>query len=191
MTFILLLLFSYLLGSVSFAFLFTFFLAGKDIRTMGDGNPGAANVARQVGKKWGILVWLGDTLKAMLAMSVARFFGVQAVLFLAFIGTAAIIGHCYPVFLRFKGGKGAATTGGALFYLAPQILPVVIAFWFIAQKTNPRDMRIVLPEIALYFVFLYFLYPQNFGALAAATVLFIAIGLLVNPAVVREILTSD
>jgi len=189
MKLLLLILFSYLLGSISFAYLFTKFLKGKDIRLLGDGNPGAANVARQVGKLWGILVWLGDTLKAMLAMSVAKFSGIHDIVLLALVGVAAIIGHCRPVFLKFKGGKGAATTGGAFFFLAPKMFPVVLLFWFVAQKINPRDPKIVLSELAISLLALFFLYPDAFPKIGLATILFIAVSMLVNQGALKEMMT--
>ncbi|MCX7705332.1 MAG: glycerol-3-phosphate acyltransferase, partial [bacterium] len=108
---------AYLIGSISFAYLFTFFLTGQDIRQIGTKNPGAANVARQVGRKWGILVWIGDTLKGAGSMAIACAYGITNEILLTIIGISAVIGHCYPVFLKFKGGKGIATMGGVMLYL--------------------------------------------------------------------------
>jgi len=127
----------YIIGSVSFAYLFTRFLTGKDIRQIGTGNPGAANVARSVGKKWGVIVWLGDTMKGVIPMFFAKNLGITNIIILTVIGISVIFGHCYSIFLHFKGGKGAATTGGIILFLMPLLFPLVIILWFVVQKTNP------------------------------------------------------
>ena len=114
MKILILFIIGYLCGSISFAFLFTYFLKGKDIRKIGDGNPGAANVARNVGKIWGIMVWAGDTLKGALPIFIGKCWGIENIIVLTLIGCFAILGHCYSIFLKFKGGKGAATSGGVI-----------------------------------------------------------------------------
>ena len=178
-------LLAYLCGSISFAYLFTLFLTGKDIREIGTGNPGAANVARQVGKKWGIIVWMADTIKAILPMSIAHHFGITNFILLTLIGCCAVAGHCYPIFLKFRGGKGAASTGGILIYLAPKIFPLVIILWFFAQKTNPRSPRILLSSILIFFVFLLLIYRNilttaRFLQLFLSILILIILGILIN-----------
>ncbi len=159
---ILLIALAYLIGSVSFAYLFTLFLTGQDIRQIGTKNPGAANVARNVGKKWGILVWLGDTLKGAGSMAIAKSFGITNEILLTFIGIAAILGHCYSIFLKFKGGKGVSTMGGVMLYLAPAVFAFILGFWFIAQAINPRSLKIIIPEVILFFLILWQIYPDAF-----------------------------
>lgn len=123
------LLFSYLLGSIPFGFLIAK-ARGIDIRTVGSGNIGATNVLRFVGKKWGIFVFVCDTLKGLAAVLIARLFCPQVTisceLFCIFAGVACILGHNYTCWLKFKGGKGVATSAGVVFGLFP--LPGLIIF---------------------------------------------------------------
>ncbi|MCM8788813.1 MAG: glycerol-3-phosphate acyltransferase [Candidatus Omnitrophica bacterium] len=186
----LLIMFAYLIGSISFAWLFTYFLIGKDIRQIGTKNPGAANVARQIGKKWGILVWIGDTLKGAGSMAIARYYGITNEIVLAVIGIAAILGHCYPVFLKFKGGKGIATMGGVILYLAPLVFPFILGFWFITQTINPRSLKVMLPQVLLFFVLLWHIYPRSFLNLSISTILLIATGIIVNRDILKEMRPS-
>ncbi|MCM8816832.1 MAG: glycerol-3-phosphate 1-O-acyltransferase PlsY [Candidatus Omnitrophica bacterium] len=182
----LLIVLAYIVGSISFAYLFTIFLTGKDIRQIGTKNPGAANVARNVGKKWGILVWLGDTLKGAGSMAIAKSFGITNEILLTVIGIAAVFGHCYPVFLKFKGGKGIATMGGVMLYLAPAVFPFILGFWFIAQTINPRSLKVIIPEIVLFFLILWQIYPETFLKLAIATILLILTNLFINRDAMKE-----
>ncbi|MGC8976178.1 MAG: glycerol-3-phosphate acyltransferase [Candidatus Ratteibacteria bacterium] len=177
----------YFTGSISFAYLFTYFLTGKDIRKIGTGNPGAANVSRSVGKKWGFIVWIADTIKGIFPMVVAKNYGITNPLLLTLIGSSAIIGHCYSIFLNFKGGKGAATSGGVILYLMPKIFPLVIILWFFAQKTNPRSPKILISSILIFFIFLWILYKSNFFHLFFSTLILIIIGAIVNKDVIEEI----
>ena len=191
MKILLCLLAGYLIGSISFAYLFTIFLTGKDIRQIGTGNPGAANVARSIGKKWGIIVWLGDTIKGVVPMFIAKEIGVTNIILLTLVGLSAVFGHCYSLFLKFKGGKGASTTGGIILFLMPILFPVVIALWFIAQKINPRSPKVLLSCVLFYFVCLFFAYGLRSGMdifwqAFMSTLLLIIGGILVNPDVLKE-----
>ncbi|HOL21509.1 MAG TPA: glycerol-3-phosphate acyltransferase [bacterium] len=182
----------YIIGSVSFAYLFTRFLTGKDIRQIGTGNPGAANVARSVGKKWGVIVWLGDTMKGVIPMFFAKNLGITNIIILTVIGISVIFGHCYSIFLHFKGGKGAATTGGIILFLMPLLFPLVIILWFVVQKTNPRSIKVLLSCVLFYFVCLFFAYGLRinmsvFVQTSISTVLLIITGMLVNPDVIRDL----
>ncbi len=182
----------YVFGSVSFAYLFTLFLTSEDIRDIGTRNPGAANVARSVGKKWGVIVWAGDTVKGMVPMVFARGMGVTNIIILTLIGLSAVAGHCYSMFLRFKGGRGAATMGGIVLFLMPVLFPVVLALWFIAQKINPHSPNVLLVCTAIYFIFLYFAYGLRdnmavFAQTAISTVILIVSAFLINPGLFREI----
>jgi acyl phosphate:glycerol-3-phosphate acyltransferase len=115
----------YLLGSFPAAALAARLVKGKDISAIGEGNMGALNTARGVGFIPGLLVFLADTLKGAGAVMLAERLGVsRIVVFTA--GFAAVVGHTWPVFHRFRGGRGGATGYGVLAGLAP--LPGVIAF---------------------------------------------------------------
>ena len=180
----------YLVGSISFAYLFTFFLTGKDIRKIGTGNPGAANVARAIGKKWGIIVWIADTIKGIFPMVIAKNYGITNLILLTLIGCSAVIGHCYSIFLKFKGGKGAATSGGVILYLMPKLFLLVIILWFLVQKINPRSPKLLLSSILIFFLFLGIIYTKHFVELFFSTLILIIVGAIVNRDVIEEIKTK-
>jgi glycerol-3-phosphate acyltransferase PlsY len=113
MTVYLLPIFSYLLGSVSSAIVIARLFGLKDPREVGSGNPGATNILRYGGKKAAILTLLGDVLKGAAPVLIAHALGVSNVI-LALTMLAAFLGHVFPVFHGFKGGKGVATAFGAL-----------------------------------------------------------------------------
>ena len=108
---------AYLIGSVSFAVIMSLVFRLPDPRTYGSGNPGATNVLRSGNKFAAVLTLLGDAFKGWLAVWVAQHFAAadSADLTMAIAGALAVIGHMYPVFHRFQGGKGVATALGALF----------------------------------------------------------------------------
>jgi len=120
----------YLLGAISFAVLVAR-SQGVDILKYGSGNPGATNVTRALGSKYGNIVFAGDALKGAIAAGWPMFvFGGDLGLKLGIIGLiAAIIGHSFSVFLKFKGGKGVATTMGGLVAIMPIVLLIGVAAW--------------------------------------------------------------
>lgn len=109
----------YLLGSVPFGLLIAR-ARGVDIRQHGSGNIGATNVARNLGKKLGALVLLLDALKGALPVVGASFLHCELVVVVA-AGWAAVVGHCFPVWLGFRGGKGVATSLGVLLVVDPVV----------------------------------------------------------------------
>jgi len=136
------LLISYLVGSIPTAYLFGKMLKGIDIRTVGSGNVGATNALRILGRKAGITVLLLDILKGFVTVVfLGNFFSDQTLLLPAqdlrlLMGLACICGHNWTVFLRFKGGKGIATTFGVLLGMALKIeglnlvIGLLILLWF-------------------------------------------------------------
>lgn len=117
-------LISYLLGSISTSYWITKLLKGTDIRSQGSGNAGATNMLRVVGKGPAAIVFILDMLKGMAAVGIASLLDVDpAVLMLS--GLAAVVGHNWPIFLGFRGGKGIATTIGVMILLT--FLAAVIA----------------------------------------------------------------
>jgi len=113
----------YLLGSVPFAYLAAR-AAGADIFRVGTGNPGASNVFRNVSRRVGAFVFLADILKGVGAVLIAGAIGVPAEM-ASIVGAAAVAGHWYPVFLRFRGGAGLATAAGAAVSLS--LIPGAVA----------------------------------------------------------------
>jgi len=127
---IVLVIFSYFLGSFPSAYLAGKLKKGIDIRKKGSGNAGATNVLIVVGPIFAILVYVVDLLKGLIPVLLAReYFGTDLSMGLA--GMAAILGHDFSVFLRFSGGKGVATTTGALFGINSAVMTILIFAWII------------------------------------------------------------
>ena len=138
----------YLAGSVNHAILITRIVTGRDIREMGNGNPGTANVARCVGKGWAAIVFIGDSAKGFLPLLAASRLsftenGPAGRLLLTIVGIAAILGHCRPLFHRFRGGGGLATaTGVFVFFVllelcAAALMALVLVGVFFRDRRYP------------------------------------------------------
>ena len=118
---------SYLLGSIPMGLILTK-LAGKgDLRNVGSGNIGATNVMRVGGLRMAGAVWILDMLKAIIAVVVGRYLAGDA--FGAWCGFVAIVGHCYPIWLKFKGGKGISSLFGVLLAVSPMSFVVCGIEW--------------------------------------------------------------
>lgn len=125
---------SYLLGSVPFGYIITKFAKGVDIRKYGSGNIGATNVARVSGKWAGIVTLFLDILKGFIAVTVIPLLVVNTGnfdLIRIYCGVAVVLGHNWTVFLRFRGGKGVATSAGALIGLAPFVFLSSLCVWLV------------------------------------------------------------
>ena len=128
--------FAYLLGSLPSGYVVGK-LAGVDVRTVGSGNVGATNVARAVGKGQGLLTLIADVAKGFVPVALALRWGMQPAA-LAMVAIAAFLGHLYPAFLRFHGGKGVATALGALLALAPLATLVLIVVFSLVAVASRR-----------------------------------------------------
>ncbi|WP_137789521.1 glycerol-3-phosphate 1-O-acyltransferase PlsY [Bacillus sp. E(2018)] len=126
---IIILLLSYFLGSIPFALLVGKIGYGIDIREHGSGNLGGTNTFRTLGKKAGFIVSAADVLKGTLAASLPILLDVDLHPLIA--GVPAVIGHCYPVFAKFKGGKAVATSGGVLLFAQPLLFVLVLFTFFL------------------------------------------------------------
>lgn len=125
---------AYLLGSVSFAVVTSRVLGLADPRTYGSGNPGATNVLRSGSKLAAVLTLLGDAAKGWAAVWLTLRFGPRHQIGdagAALIAISVFVGHLYPVFLRFRGGKGVATAGGILIAFNPWLAAAVALTWLI------------------------------------------------------------
>lgn len=129
---------SYFIGSIPFGFLIAKMVKGIDIRQVGSGNPGATNVARVMGKPYGILVFILDMLKGFLPVFIFDQYlaGHEHPLFLILCGVGVICGHAFPVFLSFKGGKAVATGCGVFLWLAPLPLMISVAVWLLTVSVS-------------------------------------------------------
>ena len=123
-------LIAYLIGSVSFGILASKIFNIADPRTMGSKNPGATNVMRQGNKVAAIFTLLGDMLKATILLLIAKFYGVSDSL-IVLISIAVMLGHVYPIYYQFKGGKGVATALGILLGISPVLALSVFIIWII------------------------------------------------------------
>ena len=157
-------LFAYLLGSIPFGLLITRWVMKIDIREHGSRNIGATNVFRVAGKKWGILVFILDALKGYLGVKVPIILGCSfEAPFNIFYAMTAIVGHSFPVWLRFKGGKGVATSFGA--FLAVSFLPCILAFgFFCVVLILGKILSLASLSAAVAFpVLIFFLYSSRPG----------------------------
>lgn len=107
----------YLIGNVQFAVIFSHLLHHDDVRHHGSGNAGSTNMLRVYGVKAGVITFIGDLIKGAAAVVLGRAMGGQNAAYAAALGV--VIGHCWPVFFRFKGGKGVASSLGAALFLNP------------------------------------------------------------------------
>lgn len=125
-----LILFAYLLGSISSAVIFCRLSGLPDPREHGSNNPGATNVLRIGGKSAALGVLLTDMLKGMLPVSLGFYLELSPI-FIGFIALAACLGHIFPLFFQFKGGKGVATALGAMIPLGYEIAGSIVAMWLL------------------------------------------------------------
>ena len=119
---------------------------GVDILTQGSGNPGASNVARVLGTRWGALVFLLDALKGAVPAAVGLAFDSRLSAYV--LVSAAVLGHMFPVTRRFRGGKGVATMSGAMIVLHPLTSVVLTAVWF---TTRAITRKASLASLAITF----------------------------------------
>jgi glycerol-3-phosphate acyltransferase PlsY len=127
---------AYLLGSIPFGLLLAHVFGGKDVRKAGSGNIGATNVSRVAGPLAGILTLLLDAAKGYAALLLAARLTDDAAIWLMIAGISALLGHCFPLWLHFKGGKGVATAAGVFLALCPfamlsalAVFILVVVFW--------------------------------------------------------------
>ena len=132
---ILFLLATYIWGSIPFGYLVTKFSTGKNILEEGSGNVGSTNVKRIAGQKMAIVTQLFDMLKGFLPVALFLIFNPTVILpyFIFILAMAAIIGHDFSLFLKFKGGKGVNTTLGASILIAPYSVLISVALYFIVK----------------------------------------------------------
>lgn len=169
MTYLITLIISYLLGSVPMGLLLTKMMGKGDLRKVGSGNIGATNVMRVGGLRMAGAVWLLDMAKAIIAVFIGRY--VAGDVFGAWCGFAAIVGHCYPVWLKFKGGKGISSMFGVLLAVSPIAFVICAIEWLLVALTSGKSSfgaTVVFCQIPV----LGFILGWNFGWV------FLAIGLL-------------
>lgn len=125
----------YLIGSVDFGVIVPR-LAGVDIYGTGSGNPGATNVLRTMGRTAAAGVLIGDLVKGLVAALIGDLVGGEVVGFAA--GFAAVVGHCFPIWHGFRGGKGVAAAGGMAFWLEPLLGVIMLVVWAATVRITRR-----------------------------------------------------
>lgn len=151
----LLIIASYLIGSLSSAIILCKLAGLPDPRTEGSGNPGATNVMRIGGKKLAALTLLGDLLKGLIPVVIAKLLN-QSDLTVSLVAVAAFLGHLFPLFFSFKGGKGVATAFGAILGLNPFVGICAFGVWIaIFLLTKISSLSALLAAVSVPF-FLYF-----------------------------------
>ncbi len=160
---------AYLAGSLPSAYLVVLLLTGKDVRRTGSGNVGATNTVRTAGWTAGAMVAVIDVAKGLvpvLAMSAvdpaSRWLGAAA--------TAAVLGHCFPVWLRFRGGKGVATACGAFATLTPWSALIAAAVWLVVLAVRRVVSLASVIGVAVFPMLVVFVDHAPFDLVAAATI---------------------
>lgn len=177
----------YLFGSISAAILVCRAMGLPDPRTGGSKNPGATNVLRLGGKRAAALTLAGDLLKGLIPVLVARLFTSDAVV-LAAVAAGAFLGHLYPVFFGFRGGKGVATAAGVLLGLSWQVGVAALATWLVMAKLFRISSLSALTAAVLAPFYFWALEPQN-----AYLVISVALSLLLiwrHRSNIRELLAG-
>jgi len=174
------LILAYLLGAIPFAYLFTRWITGQDIRTLGNRNAGAANVFRAVGRPTGVLVFLLDIGKGAAAVGLMRAAGLGGWWPLAG-GVAAVLGHCFPIYLGFHGGRGLAASLGALLALMPLetaiILPLLGLIYIVLTGSSVLGTLVSFPCL----IWLAWWREQPLPHVLAPLVLLLTMGVSVIP----------
>lgn len=149
-------IFAYLVGSIPFGLLWGRIFADVDIRDYGSGNIGATNMNRVLGKKLGAATLASDMLKAVVCGLLARFL-LQDILLASLVGLATILGHCFPIYLRFAGGKGVATVFGNLIALSPLSALISLIVWLVTYRISKVSALGALVASTLMPIEIYFL----------------------------------
>jgi glycerol-3-phosphate acyltransferase PlsY len=163
-------LLAYLIGSISFAVVVSRVMGLPDPHSYGSGNPGATNVLRTGNKKAAILTLLGDGLKGWLAVWLAQRLGPQYgvdLSGLALVAVAVFLGHLFPVFFRFAGGKGVATAAGILLAIDPWLGLATLATWLIIAAFFRYSSLAALVS-AIFAPFFYVLMTRSVNVMAVA-----------------------
>lgn len=170
---------AYLLGSIPFGLLLSKLFGGGDVRKSGSGNIGATNVARVAGPLPGILTLLLDAAKGAAAVWLAGLLSNDSATWMIIAALAALLGHCFPIWLKFRGGKGVATAAGAFLVLCPAaLLGSVILFLLVAFFWRYVSLASISAAASMPLLIYLLWAPHHapppivtFGALAAAAII--------------------
>lgn len=173
MTLFFLLLASYLIGAIPTGVLLTRLAGGEDVRKGGSGNIGATNVYRVAGRTLGISTLVGDCLKGVIPVLLATRVLDLSVAHIALVALAAFLGHCYPIYLGFKGGKGVATALGVFLVLSPlTVLCALAVFLGVLYRWRFISLASISAAATAPFLILYF---ERSAAIFVVTLLIAAL----------------
>ena len=159
--FIFVLIIIYLIAAIPTGVILSRLMGSEDVRLKGSGNIGATNVYRVAGKLAGILTLAGDIMKGFLPLLACKTWLAPTPTQLGVASAIAIIGHCYPVYLKFKGGKGVATAVGIFLVLSPQaVLMVLVVFVLTVVTTRYISLGSVLAAMSAPLLILMLNHPQ-------------------------------
>jgi len=163
---LILILLAYLVGSIPFGLILSKLFAKRDIRSAGSGNIGATNVMRVLGKKLGVLTLMFDILKGAIFVILAEVV-THSEIWASLAGLAAFLGHLYPIYLKFRGGKGVATSVGIFLFLAPYALLVdIVIFLLVVYQTRYVSLGSIIAAALLPVILLVFSYSYVYVILA-------------------------
>lgn len=170
--FALLAILAYLLGSLSFAILLSRMAGKPDPRASGSGNPGATNMLRTAGKHLAILTLIGDLLKGLLPIFIAKTCGLNLQQ-QAWIGLAAVVGHMYPLYFRFRGGKGVATAAGVFLGVCLPAALLALTVWLATFFTTRTSSLAALTATPMTLPLLAWLQPSLLMPISMLTALIV------------------
>ena len=160
--FFLLSLFAYLVGSIPFGYLIVLIFKGGDIRSTGSGNIGATNVMRKLGPLGAVCTLILDLAKGYLVVLFSSYVEPNNSKIVALVMISVVVGHVFPVFLRFKGGKGVATSAGVLLYLSlTSILITFIIFGLVVVFTRLVSLGSIIAAISYPMIYFFLVYRQE------------------------------
>lgn len=172
---------AYLIGAIPTGVILSKLFGRGDLQRQGSKNIGATNVSRVMGKKWGILTLLGDVLKGMIAVWIGQWglsgFSVSTEYPLAVVAFGAFLGHCFPVYLSFKGGKGVATALGIFLVISPLVVLLVIPIFMVTTYIGKFvSLGSMVSAVSFPFLLGWFHYPTGTVVLS----LFIALVIILK-----------
>ena len=185
---LLIILFAYLVGSVSSGIIVSQIFNLPDPRTIGSKNPGATNVMRSGNKKAAIFTLLGDLLKAILVLAIAEYLGFNDLIIVC-VALAVLIGHIYPIFYKFQGGKGVATAIGILFALNFKLALIVASIWLLVFSIwRYSSLAAIVAAISAPIIAIFILRDQSLYCIAFTLITIII--LFKHQANIRKLLSG-
>jgi acyl phosphate:glycerol-3-phosphate acyltransferase len=170
---------AYFLGSIPFGYLIVHLASGRDIRSEGSGNIGAANVTRRAGAAAGVVTLLLDAGKGTLAVWLAQHASAGNIRWMMLAAVAAVVGHVFPVWLRFRGGKGVATGLGVMLLICAKAVALAVILWILVVGFWRYASLGSMAAAAAMPIFVYFLYAPPLAPALPVSIGTTAISILV------------